>query len=140
MRIAVDTREKKPWRFPDDVATTPQALPFGDYALVSSSVLAVIERKSEDDLVNTLMHDGSRFREELVKLAQADFGIVIVETDIPSLMSHQYRSRTPPNEILDRVISLSVDWQVDVVWASTRAHAVLYATSWLRRIEKRGVK
>jgi ERCC4-type nuclease len=138
MRIAVDTKEKKPWRFPDSVTTTPKALPFGDYALVSSSVLAVIERKSEQDLVNTLMHQADRFREELVQLAQADFGIVVVETDMPALERQRYRSKTPPNEIIDRVISLSVDWQVDVVWASTRVHAVRYASRWFARIEKRG--
>lgn len=140
MRIAVDTREKKPWAFPDHVTTEPRALPFGDYSLVSSSVLAVIERKSEADLVNTLTHEADRFREELVHLAQADHGIVVVETSIPRLREENYRSAITAQEIIDRVISLSVDWNVQVVWASDRPNAAAYAQSWFARVNKRGAK
>lgn len=138
MRLVVDTREQKPWRFPDDVKTVRQALPFGDYSLISSSVLAVIERKSEEDLVTTLTRDADRFRRELIQLANADYGIVVVETSIPSLLEEKYRSKVSGKEILDRVVSLSVDWNVPVVWASDRVCAIAYALRWFQRIQKRG--
>lgn len=138
MRIAVDTREKKPWRFPEHIRTEARALPFGDYSLVSSSVLAVIERKSLDDLVTTLTRDADRFRQELVRLAAADYGIVVIESGIPQLREHKYHSRVSPDRILDRVVSLSIDWKVPVVWAGDRPSAIAHALTWFNRIAKRG--
>ena len=61
LHVLVDTRERYAWNFADQQATTAkQAIPVGDYAVeVAGRVVAVVERKSVDDLVSTIV--GGKF-------------------------------------------------------------------------------
>lgn len=138
MHLLIDTREKLPWVFNDTVNTTIQALPAGDYRLVSSSIAAVIERKSEDDLVNTLVHSRKRFQRELAKLRDYDHACVVVESSIAALLRHEYRSEIDPTRLLDMVAGVEVDWGIPVVWAGDRPAAIVYAEAWFRRVARRG--
>jgi hypothetical protein len=60
LHIAVDTREKYPYRFASrSVVTSRVALPAGDYAvLVGNVVVATVERKTADDF-RTSLTDGT---------------------------------------------------------------------------------
>ena len=55
--IVVDTRERYAWKFSDQQATTSKrALPVGDYSVeADGEVVAVVERKSIEDLVSTIV-------------------------------------------------------------------------------------
>jgi hypothetical protein len=55
--IVVDTRERYAWKFSAQQATTSKrALTVGDYAVETyGEVVAVVERKSVDDLVSTIV-------------------------------------------------------------------------------------
>ena len=55
--MVVDTRERYAWKFGDQQATTvKRAIPAGDYAVESDGrLIAVVERKSVDDLVSTIV-------------------------------------------------------------------------------------
>jgi len=57
LHLLVDTRERYAWKFAEQQATTAQqALPVGDHAAeVDGRVMAVVERKSVDDLVSTIV-------------------------------------------------------------------------------------
>ncbi len=57
LHVLVDTRERYAWKFTEQQATTAkQAIPVGDYAVEADGrVIAVVERKSIDDLVSTIV-------------------------------------------------------------------------------------
>jgi len=57
LHVLVDTRERYAWKFSEQQTTaSKQALPVGDYAVeVDGQVVAVVERKSVDDLVSTIV-------------------------------------------------------------------------------------
>ncbi|HYN34237.1 MAG TPA: histone-like nucleoid-structuring protein Lsr2 [Ilumatobacteraceae bacterium] len=69
LHVLVDTRERYAWKFADQQATTAkQAIPVGDYAVEAGGrVVAVVERKSVDDLVSTIV--GGKFWMLLAELA-----------------------------------------------------------------------
>ena len=57
LHVLVDTRERYAWKFSEQQTTaSKQALPVGDYAVeADGQVVAVVERKSVDDLVSTIV-------------------------------------------------------------------------------------
>jgi hypothetical protein len=69
LHVLVDTRERYAWRFADQQASSAKrAIPVGDYAVEADGrVVAVVERKSVDDLVSTIV--GGKFWMLLAELA-----------------------------------------------------------------------
>ncbi|MCA1987342.1 MAG: hypothetical protein LDL27_12865, partial [Desulfovibrio sp.] len=68
MKIVVDTREQRPFRFErwPAVILEPGTLPTGDYSLPGLAHRVALERKSLDDLVSCLKSTGrERFEREL---------------------------------------------------------------------------
>lgn len=63
--LLVDTREQKPYRFPgvNDVEHTK--LPVGDYTYEGFKDTFAVERKTLDDLANSLGNDRLRFENEI---------------------------------------------------------------------------
>ena len=57
LQVLVDTRERYAWKYAEQQATTTKrALPVGDYAVEADNrMVAVVERKSVDDLVSTIV-------------------------------------------------------------------------------------
>jgi len=57
LEVVVDTRERYAWKFAEQQATTvARAVPVGDYAVeVDGRAVAVVERKSVQDLVSTIV-------------------------------------------------------------------------------------
>ncbi|HUV17188.1 MAG TPA: histone-like nucleoid-structuring protein Lsr2 [Ilumatobacteraceae bacterium] len=57
LEVVVDTRERYAWKFAEQQATTlKRAIPVGDYAVEADGrLVAVVERKSVDDLVSTIV-------------------------------------------------------------------------------------
>ena len=57
LEVMVNTRERYAWKFAEQQATTTKrALPVGDYAVEDDNrMVAVVERKSVDDLVSTIV-------------------------------------------------------------------------------------
>lgn len=85
--IIIDTREQRPWAFPEWISVRRGTLQQGDYALEGDPNFA-IERKSLDDFVGTLFSGWNRFRRELSRMVDNGFvaRVVIVEADFESLM------------------------------------------------------
>ena len=102
LHVLVDTRERYPWKFADQQATTAkQVIPVGDYAVeVDGRVVAVVERKSADDLVSTIV--GGKFwmlLAELAAFALTSFTIVSARLAPPnSYMPDRCRTERPPRQ------------------------------------------
>ena len=85
--IIQDTREQRPWSFPDYVRVRVGTLPAGDYALDGDKHFA-IERKSLDDFVGTIFSGWERFCRELQRMDAAGYPakVIIIEADYADLM------------------------------------------------------
>lgn len=91
-RIVIDTREQRPWVFPEWVSVKVGTVPTGDYALEGDNGFAV-ERKSLDDFLGTVFSDWHRFLREIGRMEGAGFTakVIVVESDFHSFCFTQYK-------------------------------------------------
>jgi len=104
----IDTREQLPWTFEDvtigtgksvkviDLQTVSRALPAGDYSIEGFETRIAIERKSKEDLFNTLCRGRDRFTRELQQLNEYDFAAVFVEAEWSDCMKNPPASKFAP--------------------------------------------
>ncbi|MFQ5647332.1 MAG: ERCC4 domain-containing protein [bacterium] len=134
--ILIDSREQRPWAFNKRVCTDTASLPAGDYSLKGFELQVAVERKSFEDLVNTVVHERERFGRELAKLKVYRYSWIVVEGSIEDIVSGSYRSRITPQSLLGIVTSLMTDF-IPVVFAGDRVHAAITAEALLLRAYKR---
>ena len=92
LEILVDSRERYPWKFSAQQATTRrQALSVGDYAVERDGrIVAAVERKSLADLSGTLT--GGKLRYLLAALAEVPRAALVVEDRYSAVFKSQYVS------------------------------------------------
>jgi ERCC4 domain len=125
LTIAVDTREKYGWKFASQpVALQRRALTAGDYgAMVGEAVVAVIERKTLDNLASSLSDGSLAF--QMQRLAEVGRAAVVVEADYPDLFRSQAGRGSWLADMLGR---LAVRYpEVPVVFAGSRKFAEEWA-------------
>jgi hypothetical protein len=120
--IAVDTRERYPYRFSKQGAeTVRETVPAGDYAVQTSdgTVLAAVERKSLDNLAATLS-DGS-LAYQLQRLAELPLAAIVIEARYSALFKLEHVN---PAWLADQLARLQVRYPgIPIVFADTRRHA-----------------
>jgi len=137
MTIAIDTREQLPFDFSPDVVVARATLTTGDYSLVGLEEQVAIERKSLNDLVNSVIHDRKRFGAELRRLQVMEHRAVVVEASVADVINRRYRSEAHPNAVLAATNGIFVHYGVPVFFWGSRPHARLLLEDLLRRIWKR---
>lgn len=119
LTIIVDTRERYPYRFMKQQATTlRQALSAGDYGVLGSdgSLLASVERKALDDLTGSLSNGSLVF--ELGKLAELPRGALVIEDRYSRLLAHRF---TPGGFLPDLLARVQVRYpEIPIVFCETR--------------------
>lgn len=129
LTVAIDTREKYGWKFAGrSVAIVHQALPAGDYAAVSGEgVVAVVERKTLENLATSLSDGGLAF--QMQRLAEMPKAAIVVEGDYPDLF------RTQPGRgswLADMLGRLAVRYpEVPIVFTGSRRFAEEWAYRFL---------
>ncbi|MDQ6791444.1 MAG: ERCC4 domain-containing protein [Candidatus Dormibacteraeota bacterium] len=121
LTVAVDSREKYGWRFAGrDVNIQRRTLAGGDYgAVVEDEVVAVVERKTIDNLATSLS-DGSLVF-QMQRLAEAARSAVVVEGDYPDLFLTQAGRGSWLADMLGR---LAVRYsEVPIIFAGSRKFA-----------------
>jgi len=121
LTVAVDPREKYGWRFAGrDVNIQRRTLAGGDYgAVVEDEVVAVVERKTIDNLATSLS-DGSLVF-QMQRLAEAARSAVVVEGDYPDLFRTQAGRGSWLADMLGR---LAVRYsEVPIIFAGSRKFA-----------------
>lgn len=116
--IAVDTRERYPFRFGSQKASTyRRALPAGDYGIeIDGQIVAVVERKTLADLAKTLV-DGS-LAYALAELATIERAAVVVEDRYSAVFKLDY---VPAGFAADLLGALQIRYpQVPIVFADNR--------------------
>jgi len=94
----------------------------------------VIERKSLNDYVNTLLWNRERFRKELKKLIQYEHRCIVVEATIEDIAAKHYTSRANPSSLIGITMGILVNWQIPVHFWNNRQLAMHMARLWLERI------
>ena len=123
--VAVDNREKYGWKFAGRQLTIERrTLPAGDYgALVGDAVVAVVERKTLENLATSLSDGSLAF--QLQRLAEVGRSAVVVEGDYPDLF------RTQPGRgswLADMLGRLAVRYpEVPIIFAGSRRFAEEWA-------------
>ncbi len=116
--ITVDTRERYPYKFAGKQATTLRAaLPVGDYGVIhQEEVLALVERKSLDDLVKGLSDGGLAY--QMADLATHSPSAVVVEERYSGLFKNRY---VQGGRLADLLGQLQVRYpSVPIVFCETR--------------------
>jgi len=110
--VLTDGQEKQPYRF-DGLRTTSRLchrpivvrwewahLKTGDYTIKGCEHLVTIERKSLDDLYNTLGQHRDRFEREHQRMAGMDFAAVVIEAPWYRILQHPpERSKLRPKSV-----------------------------------------
>jgi hypothetical protein len=117
--IIVDTRERYPYVFSKQQATTVRAaLAAGDYTVRSEAgtPVAVVERKSLADLAGSLSNGTLVF--ELAKLTEMPRAAVVVEDRYGNLLKHAY---APAGFLPDMLARVQVRYpEISIVFLETR--------------------
>ena len=130
--IIIDTREQEPYSFdPRLVAAVRRALPAGDYSVAGLEGCVVVERKTLDDLVSTVIHARKRFRDELRKLAGYRAACVVVEAGMSDVPLQRYRGEAHPNAVLGNALSIILDFRVPVFFCGNRQAACHFVQAYL---------
>jgi len=118
LTILVDTRERYPYKFTQQQASIERrALPAGDYGIAhEDQIVAVVERKSLDDLVRRLI-DG-QLTYALADMAALPRAAVVVEDRYSSLFKLEH---TKPGFVTELLATLTIRYPtVPIHFAETR--------------------
>ena len=127
LRIQIDTREQRPWRFAAEgasVETVTETLPYGDYA--ACGVPYAIERKSGQDFVASISNGRRRLENELVKMQAGGGGAIVVEADLQTVLTGSPNrrpsgsQRVSESSILGSVASFTLKYGVPVFFPGCR--------------------
>lgn len=119
--ILVDTRERYPYRFARQQASTERrALPAGDYGVaIDGDVVAVVERKSLADLAARLVDGNLTYA--LAELATVDRAALVVEDRYAAIFKLDH---VTPGFVADLLAAVQVRYPtVPIVFCDTRALA-----------------
>ena len=138
VRVVVDTREQQPYTFdPKRIEVVRRALAAGDYTLDGYENMFVIERKSLDDYVRSVILDRDRFLRELQILAGYNFALILVEANFEDIEQHRYRAGVHPNAVLGASVAIMVDYHVGVILCGDRQQTCQMAEDLLLRAHQK---
>ena len=129
LTVAIDTREKYGWKFAGRALTIERReLLAGDYAaVVGEAVVAVVERKTLENLASSLSDGGLAFR--MQRLAEVARAAIVVEGDYPDLF------RTQPGRgswLADMLGRLAIRYpEIPIAFAGSRRFAEEWAFRFL---------
>jgi ERCC4-type nuclease len=130
--IIADTREKKPFQF-KGYRVKRVALKTGDYSVDGFQGVVAVERKTAEDMVNTLMVGRDRFSRELARAAELDRFVVVVESSMAGMvLSANGRTSAGLRPLLSRLSALSSQHGVSVLFCDNRAMAEIVCLEVLR--------
>lgn len=131
LTVAVDTRERYPWRLSGRPGVTVErrTLPVGDYAVFDGErLVAAVERKTPEELVRDAVSGRLQFL--LAELEALPRGALVVEGRLSDLFKRAERVR--PGWLLNTVAALQATYpRVPWLFAETSKLAAELAFRWL---------
>lgn len=131
--IVVDSREKKPYRFP---LSQTRSLKTGDYSIAGCEHLVTIERKKREELFTITGRERARFKRELKRMAEFDYAAIVIEADLPLILQGAAFSKVSPRAVVKSLVSWSIEYGVHIFFAGDRNHANALTRSLLEKYWK----
>jgi DNA excision repair protein ERCC-4 len=128
--VICDTREKLPLPI-TGLRVIRATLVTGDYSYHSGEEVFSLERKSLDDLAQSLTRDRQRFTRELQRLRAYDFRRVIVIGTRGDIEAHRYRPDVSPKAILSSIAALEVRYSTPFVFCPSPEEAAAQVEQWV---------
>jgi ERCC4-type nuclease len=130
--LVTDSREKPIARYSfGTVPTVVRALKTGDYSYVGGEGICAGERKAVNDLVSCLTSDNARHQEQLRRLADLEFGFVVVESTLADIAAHRYFApKVEPSRVLDTMATLHLKFRVPYLLCGNGAQSA----GWMFRL------
>ena len=113
--------EGKPFTLKSEIGK----LPTGDYAIKGLEHLAVVERKSLDDLIGVVTVGRERFLRELQRAKAYPTRVIIIEAFESNVLLGQYRSKVNPLSVIGSLYKWRARYGVSFQWAGDRTQAAL---------------
>lgn len=130
-KILIDTREQTPLVFPDSVPTARATLHTGDYSIEGYTADFTVERKSLEDLVNTVIHDRERFERELERMTKYPFRRLLIIAPWRRVLKGNYRfSMANGKAVMASVSAFEVRYGLPAVFVSDPEEAAKRLTWW----------
>ena len=118
--IAIDTREQLPFHFRDVrmdrrrafVLTQKVTLSTGDYSIIGFENKVCVERKSLEDLYNTLGNGRERFVRELERMQSFETSMVVIEASWAQIMKPTsydplFHSQMNPASVVGSIVAFA---------------------------------
>jgi ERCC4-type nuclease len=110
----------------------------GDYSLEGLESVIAVERKSIDDLINTLLRGKRRFSNELRKLQSYNYACICVEAGLQDISNHNYTSQISPKSLLGMISSLILEYHpVQIIFCDDRPHSYAFIEELLKLADLR---
>lgn len=121
--IIVDTREQQPFPF-EGLVVKRRKLDTGDYSIEGLEHRVAVERKNKTDAWGCMVESRERFERCLVRLAELDRALVVVECSLEEFcVRPHYIQRVSVASAVGGYISAMARHGVPVVWAGSRVYA-----------------
>jgi len=132
--IIIDTREKKPYSFPNVDSIIYEKLDVGDYTRDGFRDVFAIERKTLNDLANSVGNERDRFRSEIERAQSLSEFVVLIEAPRVSVEAYSgngvggcpsYYSNIAANSVLGTIDNWPTDYEIlRFEWAGDRQNAM----------------
>ena len=127
--VLVDSREQTPLpfaHFPTERAT----LATGDYSVKGFERDFCTERKTTEDLVQSLTHGRDRFSRELQRMRGYSFRRLLIVGTLADIEAHRYRSLANPKAVVGSLFAFEARFDVPVYFCATPATAATQIERW----------
>lgn len=142
LTILIDTREQTPLSMPRGFLSERTKLNTGDYSIKGFERSFAVERKSLQDLVQTIIRERERFEYELLRLMQYQFKRVLVEASydaVAEVESYDF-CLVNPKSIVASVNAFEVRYGVPFIFAGTRLKASKMLCNWATFFVRESIK
>lgn len=142
MIIKIDNREQRPLVFESKLVKSYQkcTLNVGDYGCVLSDgyeVPVYFERKSLSDLYGTLSQGYERFKKELLRAKEQNKKLIlIIESSLTRVLQGVGFSQRTPESITYQIFTISLKYDLGIVFTTSREESSLYITNYYYAISK----
>jgi DNA excision repair protein ERCC-4 len=134
LRIKIDTREQRPWKFPVGTDIVYGKLDEGDYAVEGLEGKFGIERKSLNDIWGSLTSGRDRFERELQRVKDKGYlkFIIIIEATPSAFCNPADEGRLiTPQSLQATVRAWRKRYDIEFLFLKDRKKAAAYAKWWL---------
>ena len=119
--IVIDTREQRPYGFTEyNCKLRRNCLKTGDYSIEGYESSICVERKSKEDLYQSLGNGRKRFKKEFQRMAEYEYRALVIEATLQDLMIPPNYSSMAASSVINSVISWGIRYGVQVYFAGSR--------------------